>query len=658
MCGIAGILSTGATMMPEHARVLRRMSDRLVHRGPDAEGLWISEHGTISLAHRRLSILDLSEAGAQPMASACGRFVLVFNGEIYNHLDLRRGLEAEHGPIDWRGHSDTETLLVGIERWGLPQTLCGALGMFALGLWDQKTQTLSLARDRMGEKPLFLGRLGKTYVFASELPALLVVPGLPLDLDHSAIASQLATGVIPDRSSVLKNVTKIRPGSVLTIAALTGSSDEENYESFQSVLTAGRAKRRANKGDATERIEAVLTDVVASQMISDVPLGSFLSGGVDSSLVTALMQQKSDRAVRTFSIGFSDVGYDESGHAEAVAEHLGTDHQTFRLREDDALGVIPDLARIYGEPFADSSQIPTLLLAQQARKDVTVALTGDGGDEVFGGYNRYIVAPRVWDRIRHVPRLVRRSAKSAGWLLERAGGTHSRVLRGLVHRLGLPASVIDKSSRLGAVIADSAILEDVFFALTRHHDRPGHLLLCGAFQPARLDARLPSGLQPEEWMMAMDSLDYLPSDILTKVDRASMSASLETRAPFLDRRTIEAAWSLDLSERIRGSTGKAVLREILYRHVPRTLIERPKQGFAVPIDRWLRGPLYGWASDLLSRERLHATGVLDPNAIDQIWSEHVSRRINRGPVLWSILMLQQWLEEYCRLDEAKNHRVV
>lgn len=647
MCGIAGLLVTGKnTALAVSETVLQAMSDRLIHRGPDSAGLWCSVGGEIGLVHRRLAILDLSEAGAQPMSSHCGRFLTVFNGEIYNHLELRKALERDVGPIAWRGHSDTETLLAGISQWGLSETLKRSYGMFALAVWDIEALTLSLARDRMGEKPLFLAQLGERWAFASELPALRALPDLTTDINLDAVASQIATGVVPDKSSILAGLRKVSPGTILTISTTSGESSELAYETFYDLMTQGRARRSSPPQaaqSAADQIENILNEVITSQMISDVPLGSFLSGGVDSSLVTALMQVNSKRAVKTFSIGFADAGYDESVHAEAVAQHLGTDHQTFRLREDDALDIIPELTKIYGEPFADSSQIPTLLLCREARKYVTVALTGDGGDEIFGGYNRHILAPRIWSRLSQLPAFLRRSGPMIGRQLS---SRRSRLVGRMANKLGLSASVLNKAARFGEIAGKSASLEDVYFGLTRHCDDPGRFLLSKVSPVAREGWQALKELEPAERLMALDSIGYLASDILVKVDRAAMHASLETRAPFLDTRTVRAAWSLDLSHRIRDGVGKAVLRDILFRHVPRELIERPKQGFAVPIDAWLRGPLQAWAGDLLSHERLESGGVLDPLSVRQLWAAHLSRRINQGHLLWSILMLQQWLDDW------------
>lgn len=646
MCGIAGLLISGASSeLQVCGTTLQMMSDRLIHRGPDASGLWCADDGRVGLVHRRLSILDLSDAGAQPMFSHCGRFVSVFNGEIYNHLELRAELEEVRGAIDWRGHSDTETLLEGISHWGLHETLTRAFGMFALAVWDAKEHTLSLARDRMGEKPLYASYAGEQWGFASEFISLCAVPELADDLNFDALASQVATGVIPDEHSVFANVRKVQPGSIMTIAAVSGEMSERFYETFPDLVRQGYETRSATpqaSHAAADQIEGVLSEVITSQMISDVPLGSFLSGGVDSSLVTALMQVNSARAVKTFSIGFADVGYDESAHAEKVAEHLGTDHQTFNLYEDDALEIIPELGKIYGEPFADSSQIPTLLLCREARRHVTVALTGDGGDEIFGGYNRHVLAPRLWTGVSEMPFLAKKGSGLVGklissqsdWLIEKA----AKLAR-------LSPSVLRKAARFGEIVGSSSSLEDVYFGLTRHCDDPEKFLRQSGVLtvPTRLLAI--EHLDPAERLMAFDSVGYLPSDILVKVDRAAMSASLETRAPFMDARTVRAAWSLSLPNRIRNGVGKAVLRDILYRYVPKEMIERPKHGFAIPIDAWLRGPLRAWADNLISIGMINEFAILRPEPVRDLWDEHLSGSSNHGHLLWSLLMLQQWLQQ-------------
>lgn len=646
MCGIAGLLISGTSSELQVCEaVLQTMSDRLMHRGPDGSGLWCDDDRKVGLVHRRLSILDLSAAGAQPMFSHCGRFVSVFNGEIYNHLELRAELEKVRSAINWRGHSDTETLLEGISHWGLHDTLTRAFGMFAFAVWDTTEHTLSLARDRMGEKPLYVSHAGEQWAFASEVTALRAVPGLANDLNFDALASQVATGVIPDEFSVFKNVSKVQPGTVLTISAVSGETSERSYETFPDLVKQGQEKRsQAPQAShaAADQIEGVLSEVITSQMISDVPLGSFLSGGVDSSLVTTLMQVNSARAVKTFSIGFADVGYDESAHAEKVAEHLGTEHQTFRLHEDDALEIIPKLGKIYGEPFADSSQIPTLLLSREACRHVTVALTGDGGDEIFGGYNRHVLAPKLWQRVSKMPFL----AKSGSALVGKVISSQSdRIINKVAKITGLSPSVLRKVARFGKIVERSSSLEDVYFGLTRHCDDPERFLRQRGSLNAPSRSLAIEQLEPAERLMALDSMGYLPSDILVKVDRAAMSASLETRAPFLDARTVRAAWSLDLSNRIRGGQGKAVLRDILYRYVPKDMIERPKQGFAIPIDAWLRGPLRAWADKLISTDMINEFAILRPEPVRDLWNEHLSGRRNHGHLLWSLLMLQQWLQQ-------------
>ena len=646
MCGIAGLLITGRNTGAKVSEpLLQAMSDRVIHRGPDGAGLWCSDAGDIGLVHRRLAILDLSEAGAQPMHSNCGRFVIVFNGEIYNHLDLRVALERDQGPIAWRGHSDTETLLAGISHWGLAETLKRSYGMFALAVWDSERRTLSLARDRIGEKPIYVAQLGNIWAFASELSALRVLSERPESINLDAVAAQISTAVVPDKSCILEGVYKVSPGTVLEISATSDESSELAYEKFGDLVQQGRALRSSTCQTlqaAVAQIEDVLNEVVASQMISDVPLGSFLSGGVDSSLITSLMQVNSTRAVKTFSIGFADDGYDESTHAETVAQHLGTDHQTFRLREDDVLEIIPELARVYGEPFADSSQLPTLLLCREARKHVTVALTGDGGDEIFGGYNRHILAPKLWGRVSKIPAYVRRSGKVVGRVLSSRSDKFVERVSGLT---GMSPSVLKKAGRFGEIIGNSASFDQVYFGLTRHCDNPKQFLKMPVLREEAETWNEFDDLEPAERLMALDSVGYLPSDILVKVDRAAMSASLETRAPFLDARTVRAAWSLDLCHRIRDGVGKAVLRDILYRHVPKHLIERPKQGFAIPIDSWLRGPLKDWADNLISEDLMEAFGVLQSQTVRNVWSEHLSGRRNHGHLLWSLLMLQQWLQE-------------
>lgn len=657
MCGIVGFaVPEGGLDAEVWHTALFAMNNALFHRGPDASGAWIDEANGIGLAHRRLAILDLSAAGAQPMLSADGRFVLIYNGEIYNHLDLREELARSIDRIAWCGHSDTETLLQGICYWGLTETLRKTAGMFALALWDGRDGVLSLARDRMGEKPLHVAKLKTGWAFASELKAFREAPGFAPDLHGCALTEFLATGVVPDRTCIWRGVRKVRPGSILQINPRTGVEHDFDYDSFSDLVRAAcvKGERGRAQQNSADKIEAVLKDVIKSQMISDVPLGCFLSGGVDSSLVAALMQEDSLSAIKTFAVGFDDLGYDESIHAERIAKYLGTDHTTYRLREEDGLDIIPDLARVYDEPFADSSQIPTLLLCRRARQHVAVALTGDGGDEIFGGYNRHVMAPRLWARLARIPSPLRRRAGLIGKTIRRAGGGESGVMRALVRRAGLPATMLDRAERLCDIAARATSFEEFYWALTRHMDDPALLLARHEIESHGSSWAGFEELAREEWLMAMDTLIYLPNDILVKVDRAAMSASLETRAPYLDRRTVEAAWSLPLEARVGSGNGKRVLKDILYRHFPRALLERPKQGFAVPIDRWLRGPLRSWADRLLSRDHIEEYGVLASNPVETLWSAHKGNRANHGSVLWSLLMLQAWLQEQAAQSECRE----
>jgi len=662
MCGFAAVMTNGpGTPLPGCA-AMRAMTDAIRHRGPDGEGHWRDDAAGIALGHRRLSILDLSEAGAQPMRSACGRYVIAFNGEIYNHPALRADLARAGQAPDWRGRSDTETLLATIAARGLVAALRQARGMFAFALWDRAARALYLARDRMGEKPLYYGRIDGVWAAASELHALRALPGCPQDPDPRAVAAYLARGYVPEGQSIHAGIAKLPPGHVLK---LRRGMDPEAilYEDFASLAVSGRADpatgaAAARAGD----LEAVLHQVVQDQMISDVPLGCFLSGGVDSSLVAALMQAGSARQIRTFSVGFSEARFDETPHAAAVARHLGTAHTEFHLSERDALRLIPDLPHIHDEPFADSSQIPTALLCRAARAEVTVALTGDGADEIFGGYNRHVLGPRLWRALAPLPMALRRPLGRALAGLERLGAGDRQ---GRLHRLagvfGLPVTLLDKLARLGGIVARVDGLPGLHAALScavadprvlMHPDMrarlgpPGDPTGDPTGDPPLADglADMLADLDGADWLMAQDTGTYLPGDILAKVDRAAMAASLETRAPFLDARVVTAAWALPPRDRVAGRRGKVILREILDRHVPRALTERPKQGFAVPLDRWLREGLRDWAAALLARRDLLDRAGLDAAAVARLWTRHQQLRGNEGQMLWHVLMLLVWLD--------------
>jgi len=620
LCGIAGLIGPAA---PD-TTLLEAMAGCLRHRGPDAGGVWTD--GPVGLAHRRLAVLGLGPAGDQPMHSTSGRYVLVYNGEIYNHLELRTDLERAGRAPTWRGGSDTETLLACIEAWGLDASLPRTVGMFALAVWDRETGRLVLARDRMGEKPLSWALHAGGLLFASQPSALRAAPGFHPTIDRDALADLLRYAQVPGERTIHREVRQLLPGALLEVRVdadgrLVGPPQVRTWWSFDAVARAGIADPLV--GDDASLVASVghaIDEAVRSQMISDVPLGAFLSGGIDSSLIVATMQRFSTQPVRTFTIGFTEQAFDESPHARAVARHLGTDHTEMVVTPQDALAVIPEIPRIYDEPFADSSQIPTVLVSRLARSSVTVALSGDGGDELFGGYDRYLRA----DRVARIPRPVALAAAAA-------------------------FGVMGRSRQRGAALALGRGPAPMVRRLLSANPEADHLVL-GADPEGNLARFLTAweetaGLGPQAArFMALDTTGYLPDDVLHKVDRASMSVSLETRVPLLDHRVVAAAWRLPMSARMRGGTGKWVLRELLAREVPRELFERPKTGFGVPLGRWLRGPLRAWAEDLLAPDALESEGLLDVERVRDLWSSHLSGRWDAGHDLWPILMFRAWSE--------------
>lgn len=643
MCGLAGFW-TYALHDADLAAIALAMADRIRHRGPDDEGAWVDAECGIAIAHRRLSILDLSPAGHQPMLSASGRWVLVYNGEVYNHLELRRCLEAEGSAPPWRGHSDTETLLAAIEAWGIEETLSRSVGMFALALWDRAERALWLARDRIGEKPLFYGWQGDTFLFGSELKALRAHPAFNGEVDRGALALLLRHNYVPSPHSIYAGIHKLPPGTWMKLG--TGQRDMQpvRYWSLAEIAERGTASPFAgSESEAVDELERHLGNAVRGQMVADVPLGALLSGGIDSSLIAALMQANSARAVRTFTIGFDEKAYDEATHARAVAAHLGTEHTEMRLSSNDALALIPQLPSMYDEPFADSSQLPTHLVMKLARQHVTVALSGDAGDEFFGGYNRYFLGPAAWRKMERIPPSLR--AMVAAGLTAVSPAVINRVAGPLARRFGV-ALPGDKAHKLGLRMRSLKSLDDLYVALVSEWPDAGDLALGATIPPNHLDNRRswPRLGDPVARMMALDAMTYLPDDILVKVDRASMAASLETRAPFLDRDVMEFAWSLPMSMKLRDGKGKWILRQLLDRHVPRDLIERPKMGFGIPLDAWLRGPLREWAEALLAEDRLRREGYFDPGPIRATWGRHVRGEGSFGCRLWSVLMFQAWLE--------------
>ena len=657
MCGIAGIWSTRGLLNSDSRRIVGSMADAIAHRGPDGYGLWTDNENGVALAHRRLAILDLSPAGDQPMQDTSGRFVIVFNGEIYNHLDLRRSLDDEGAAPAWRGHSDTETLLAAIMAWGVKGALERVCGMFAFALWDRFARTLTLARDRLGEKPLYYGWSNGALLFGSELEALTAYPGFDNAIDREAIAAFLRFSYVPEPATIFRRVRKLPPGHLVLLMSASDEPAPQAYWWLETVALEGSDKRLEDDYSVLcDQVESCLKEVVASQMLSDVPLGCFLSGGIDSSLVAALMQGVSRQKIRTFTMGFDDQRFNEADHARQVAAHLGTEHTEFIVTEADALSVVSDLPKIYDEPFADPSQIPTILLSRLTRQHVTVALSGDGGDEVFGGYNRYTFAPDLWRLAAAMPGVCRRVAGHAITALQAAAINERSLLRSCAGHLGLPVTTIDKLSKFGGAIGRAEDFKGLYREIVSTFPDPSAVLLepVAEAQGAHLSSAADMLLGHEEWMMATDAVTYLPGDILVKVDRAAMSASLETRAPFLDRRVVELAWRLPLAAKIRGRTGKRILRDILYRHVPQNLVERPKQGFAIPLDRWLRGDLRDWAENLLSTKQIAATGVFDARKVEALWRDHQSKKDNAGWRLWTILMMQSWLLRYNSTRSARE----
>jgi asparagine synthase (glutamine-hydrolysing) len=648
VCGIAGFIAAASLRDTDALRArARSMADAILHRGPDDSDAWVDAVTGVALAHRRLSILDLSPAGHQPMQSACARYVVVYNGEIYNWAELRNELAATGQAPSWRGHSDTEVLLAGIVAWGLEATLRRTRGMFALALWDRAEKALTLARDRIGEKPLYYGRVGDGFAFGSELKALRALPAVRFDTDPGALALMLRYGYVPAPLSIYRGIFKLPPGTLLRVRADGGFVEPEPWWRFVTVAEEGVANRHAlSDGEALDGLESVLGAAIGEQMVADVPLGALLSGGLDSSTVVALMQARSSRPVRTFTIGFAEGDYDEAAHAAAVARHLGTEHTELHVSPEQAREIIPRLPDIYDEPFADSSQIPTALVCALTRQHVTVCLSGDAGDELFAGYNRYFWATSLWRRLGRVPPGLRRAL--AGGLSAVPAGAWNSVFGALGPLLPARLRVSNPGDKLHklAEVMGAPSPEALYRELVSQWR--GVLPLRGVAEPPTLVAdpgRWPALPGFAERMMAVDTLTYLPDDILVKVDRAAMAASLETRVPFLDARVIDFAWRLPFHQKVRDGQGKWLLRQLLYRHVPRELVERPKQGFGVPIEHWLRGPLRDWAEDLLSPAALAADGLLDPVPIRAMWQRHLSGR-NVQYALWNVLMYQAWRKRW------------
>ncbi len=645
MCGITGYWDTSNRI--EQSDLLN-MLDSIHHRGPDDDGIWIDHNNGIALGHRRLSVLDLSKSGSQPMSSKEGRYIIVFNGEIYNHLSIRESLKNDGVNINWDGHSDTETLVNAIQCWGINKTLQYTVGMFAFALWDRKKQILTLARDRVGEKPLYFGYLNKVLIFASELKAIRKHHSFNNDIDRNALTLFFRHNYIPCPHTIYKDIKKLKPGTYIEFSDSGKKSKVLEYWSAREIAEKGQLN--TFKGDTYEAIselQRLLSSSISSQLISDVPLGAFLSGGFDSSMVVAIMQSLSNQPVKTFSIGFNEKEYNEAHHAKNVAQHLGTDHTELYVTPEQAMAVIPELPTIYDEPFADSSQIPTYLVSKLAKQHVTVSLSGDAGDELFCGYNRYLYTIKLWKNCSSsLPTPFR--AALAGMLTTLSPSAINAVFNNLWRLLPNKYRINNMGNKLHKVadILSMNSPEKIYLNLLSHWQQPSDLVINGEepntiITDKSLWADLPNF---ESTMMYLDTMSYLPDDILVKVDRAAMAVSLETRIPFLDHKLIEFAWALPLSMKIRQGESKWLLRQLLYKYVPEKIIDRPKMGFGVPIDVWLRGPLKEWAENLIDDKKLQQQGFLNPSLIHEKWKQHLSGKANWQYLLWDVLMFQSWLE--------------
>lgn len=648
MCGISGFWQPHSSISEAGlCQIVAHMANALQHRGPDDSGIWIDATEGLALGHRRLAIVDLSPTGHQPMPSATGRYVITFNGEIYNHLELRAVLGS--AAPTWRGHSDTETLLACFEVWGVERTLAACIGMFAIALWDRVESRLTLMRDRFGEKPLYYGWIGqgtdRAFAFGSELKALQAYPGFNAPVCRKALAQYLRFMYVPAPLSIFEGIYKLEPGCLLSVSVSPENTEIKRWWSLASVVKACQQNPLLDEGEALSLLETQLLDSVRLQSQADVPLGAFLSGGVDSSTIVALMQrnarEQGGAPVKTFTVGSDISDYDESTYAQEVARHLGTDHAELFVSSNQALDVILHLPEIFDEPFADSSQIPTHLVSKAARQKVMVALSGDAGDELFGGYNRYLWGPRIWRRLSWLPFSVRRIL---------AAGIHGMPLAGwdaLNKFEGVPL-LADKARKLAQGLNSARNADELYWTLRSEWADPADIVRGGqvsTLTDLNPDINVPAELNSVERMMFFDSLTYLPDDILCKVDRAAMSCSLETRVPFLDHRVVEIAWRLQISMRIRGNQGKWILRQMLDKYVPRELIDRPKTGFGIPLGQWLCGPLRDWAENLLDETRLTAEGYFYVQPIRVCWAEHLSGRRDHTAKLWAVLMFQAWLEK-------------
>ncbi len=644
MCGLAGIYASGRWSSEQLQRAPLRMSDAIAHRGPDDHGVWVDGTAGIGLGFRRLAIVDLSEHGHQPMRSASGRYVIIFNGEVYNHRILRRELESSG--FAFRGHSDTEVVLAAFERWGIEGAVRRFIGMFAIAVWDVMTRELSLIRDRLGIKPLFVYHRDGFISFGSELKALQAGPEFDRSINASALTSYLRYLYVPAPESIFRHVVKLPPGHILTIADPTAPLRPSiPFWSAQTAATAGQAAQFAGGDEeATTELETLLTDAVRLRMQADVPLGALLSGGIDSSTVVALMQASADRPVKTFTIGFDQHEFDEAGHARAVAEHLGTDHTELHLTGSDALAVVPRLAEMFDEPFADPSQIPTFLVCELARREVTVALTGDGGDELFGGYNRYIQGERLIAGFERWPSLLRRfSASGLTSVSPRAWNRMRDTLRPVFPIASRTKLLGEKLHKIGGLLREDSP-EDMYRSLLSAWQDPEDFVVGGNTVTSNAPAERETPLGLMERMMLADQATYLPDDLLAKVDRASMAVSLEARVPILDHRVVELSWRLPRKFKVRDGRGKWILRQILYKHVPPALVDREKMGFSVPLAGWLAGPLRSWAGDLLLSGE--SEGLLRSSVVRREWDRFLAGDSTNAAGIWAVVMFRAWQDRW------------
>ena len=652
MCGIIGFLGGDFTNDQLSNAILEEMSDQIVKRGPDSAGIWLDSSSKIALGHRRLAIVDLSPAGYQPMTSGSNRYVMTYNGEIYNSNEIRNELIKSRVTLNWRGHSDTETLLAGFDAWGIKETVSRVTGMFAIAVWDKELEQLTLIRDRLGEKPLYYGWQGsgsnKVFLFGSELKALKKHPQFINDIDRGSLALYMRYCYVPAPHSIYKGIMKVEPGTIVTVTLQESEHTTEKYwNALDVVRTGAESPFEGTVAEVTNNLDVALRKTISQQMMADVPLGAFLSGGIDSSAVVALMQAQSSRPIKTFTIGFSEAGYNEAIFAKLVAGHLGTEHTELYVSSQDALNVIPKLPNLYCEPFADSSQIPTFLVSSLARHHVTVSLSGDGGDELFCGYNRYLFADKLWKGLSMTPASVRKLVGKSIKNFPAAGWNRAfKLLNRITPRKFNGISWGDKLQK-GAGVMASKDLMSLYQQLVSNWQDPSALVI-GEGEHDRIfstDVQLLSDVGDIQKMMAIDTISYLPDDILVKVDRAAMGVSLETRVPFLDHHIFDFASKIPLAMKLKHGVGKSILRDVLFRYVPKELIERPKMGFGIPMSDWLKGPLKEWAEELLDETRLRSQGFFYPEVVRQMWSEHLMGIHNWQSQLWAVLMFQAWLED-------------